>query len=124
MLAPIAISWPCDLERHAQRIEDPVGDRQRVRRGPRSSSSRTANSSPPSRAARSPVADARPEPVGDGDQQPVAGRVAERVVDDLEVVEVEEQDDRHVPVAAASRAASSTRSRNRLRFARPVSGSW
>ena len=62
-----------------------------------------ANSSPPSRAARSPVADRRPDPVGDGDQELVAGRVAERVVDDLEVVEVEEQDDRDPVVLAIAR---------------------
>jgi hypothetical protein len=40
------------------------------------------------------------EAIGDGAQQPVAGAVAERVVDDLEVVEVDEQ---HGDVAGAPR---------------------
>ena len=55
------------------------------------SSHRTANSSPPKRATvslgRSSAAQAR----ADRAQQLVAGVVAERVVDDLEVVEVEEE---------------------------------
>ena len=38
---------------------------------------------------------ARLDALGDGREQPVAGRVPQRVVDVLEVVEVEEQDDRH-----------------------------
>ena len=41
------------------------------------------------------VAHRRRDPLGDRDQKRVAGRVAERVVDDLEVVEVDEQDGRH-----------------------------
>ena len=75
--------------------------------------------------------DARPDPVRDRDEQPVARRVAQRVVDVLEVVEVEEQHGRDrraargPPVAAIPAAiASSTCSRNRLRLASPVSGSW
>ena len=70
------------------------------------SMTRIANSSPPSRAARSPSRIVRPDPLGDGDQELVAGGMAERVVDDLEVVEVEEQDDRHpvgLPVAEVLR---------------------
>ena len=38
------------------------------------------------------LADRPGDPLGDRDEQRVAGRVAERVVDDLEVVEVDEQD--------------------------------
>ena len=38
------------------------------------------------------VPDGAGDPLGDRDEQGVAGGVAERVVDDLEVVEVEEQD--------------------------------
>ena len=52
----------------------------------------TVNSSPPSRATRSLLAHGAAQALGDLDQQPVAGLVAEAVVDDLEVVEVEEED--------------------------------
>ena len=38
------------------------------------------------------VADRAGDPLGHGDEERVAGGVAERVVDDLEVVEVDEQD--------------------------------
>ena len=38
------------------------------------------------------VADEAADPLGDRDEQRVAGGVAEGVVDDLEVVEVDEQD--------------------------------
>ena len=58
-----------------------------------SSMSSTANSSPPSRAARSSAPDAALDPLGDRAEEAVAGRVAQGVVHDLEVVEVEEQDD-------------------------------
>ena len=49
------------------------------------------------------VPDRAGDPLGDGDQQGVAGGVAEGVVDDLEVVEVDEEDrgDRLAPRAAA-----------------------
>ena len=53
-------------------------------------SSRITNSSPPKRAIVSPGRTAR-QALGGGDQQLVAGAVAERVVDDLEVVDVGEQ---------------------------------
>ena len=56
---------------------------------PSTSSSRIANSSPPKRAAVSP--DRRDEPHGQLAQELVAGGVPERVVDDLEAVDVEEQ---------------------------------
>jgi hypothetical protein len=36
------------------------------------------------------IADAAADPLGDGGEQAVPGRVSERVVDDLEVVEVQE----------------------------------
>ena len=42
------------------------------------------------------------QPAGHLDEDPVAGAVAERVVDDLEVVEVEEQDGRARPAALAA----------------------
>ena len=64
-----------------------------ARRRPSSStfSQTTTNSSPPKRATRSPGPHRRAQPVGHLDEQLVAGGVAERVVDDLEVVEVEEE---------------------------------
>ena len=49
------------------------------------------NSSPPRRAAVSSSRRQLREPLGDGGQQQVADRVAERVVDVLEAVEIEEQ---------------------------------
>ena len=65
------------------------------------------------------------ESVGDFDQQPVAGAVTQRVVDDLEVVEVEEQEGDLRPASRRRLAsARSTWSLNRTRFASPVSGSW
>ena len=73
--------------------------RDRVRSA--SSSVRIANSSPPSRATRSPSRTELADPLGHRDEQRVAGGVAQRVVDDLEVVEVDEQD--RVDLAAARR---------------------
>ena len=67
-------------------------------------------------------AHARAQALGDRDQQLVADRVAERVVDGLEVVEVDEQDGDGRLGRRAS--ASSTRSMNSVRLARPVSESW
>ena len=51
--------------------------------------------------ARTQLADA----VGDRDEEAVAGDVAEGVVDDLEVVEVDEQDDRREARPAGARSA-------------------
>ena len=70
-----------------------------------SSTTRMANSSPPSRAARSLARTRRRIRSADRDQEPVAGGVAQRVVDDLEVVEVEEQHDRDPVLARSPRAA-------------------
>ena len=91
--------------------------------GPASSSVRIANSSPPSRATRSPSRTSR-DPLGDRDEQRVARGVAERVVDDLEVVEVDEEHGRD-PLRVRS-LAPSVRSRvswNIRRLAAPVSES-
>ena len=51
----------------------------------------TTNSSPPKRATVSVGRTMRAQPVGDRGQQPVADRMAERVVDLLELVEIDEQ---------------------------------
>ena len=67
-------------------------------------------------------ADAVPDPVRDRGEQPVAGRVAQRVVDDLEVVEVEEEDDRSAGRPAARSSCSSTRSAKRARLAARSAG--
>ena len=48
------------------------------------------------------LADRAPDPLCDGNQKLVAGGVAERVVDHLEVVEVEEQDDRDAGLHAVA----------------------
>ena len=60
--------------------------------------------------AREQVAAAQPvlQPPGDGEEQLVAGRVAVRVVDGLEAVEVEEQQGQRVSPTRASHSATST----------------
>ncbi len=63
------------------------------------SGSRIANSSPPSRATASELRRRVAQEVGDGHDQLVAGLVPERVVDCLEVVEVEHEQRAAVPVA-------------------------
>ena len=74
--------------------------------------------------ARDQVAGAQhaPHALGDDLEQVVAGAVAERVVDHLEVVEVDEQ--HRDLVAAGSAISSRSRCRNSVRFGSPVSGSW
>ena len=91
---------------------------------PLSSSQRTTNSSPPKRATVSPGPDLVGQPVGEVDEQLVAGAVAEAVVDDLEVVEVEEEHRQLGCGCGATRAiAISSRSSSSIRFGSPVSGS-
>ena len=70
------------------------------------------------------LAEGRAQPVGDADEQLVAGGVAQRVVDGLEVVEVDERDrdDLVVPRRAAAAPARCGRGSS-ARFGRPVSGS-
>ena len=98
--------------------------RSAARRAPprrRSSASTTANSSPPSRASRSPARAPWPARRGaERCEQQVAGVVAERVVELLEAVEVDEQEaGRRGPSAiAASRRRASAR-----RLGRPVRSS-
>ena len=62
----------------------------------------SANSSPPSRASVSLARIAPRDPAGHRAQQLVAGRMAERVVDLLEAVEVEEKDRGHATFAAGT----------------------
>jgi hypothetical protein len=66
-----------------------------------SSSSSTANSSPPNRATVSVLAHAPLQPPRHGHQQLVAHVVAERVVDHLEAVQVQEEDGGRRRLAAA-----------------------
>ena len=70
-----------------------------------SSGSRIRNSSPPRRASM-PVALDPAQAPGDPPQQPVAGAVAEGVVDELEVVEVDEQQRDRAAGARAARSRS------------------
>ena len=92
----------------ADRLEveraDPVDDRRRATaRAALSSSpgSRTANSSPPSRKASPPWRSR----AASCDEHAVAGRMAEAVVDPLEVVDVDEAEaERQTPSCAYSRA--------------------
>ena len=67
----------------------------------------------------------RPEPLGHLAQELVAGGVAEAVVHELEVVEVDEEHGRARARSGARGPATSSRcSLNIARFGRPVSGSW
>ena len=67
---------------------------------PLTRSSRIVNSSPPWRAAMSSARMVAPRRSRDLDEEAVARRVSERVVDDLEVVDVEEQDGDAGPASA------------------------
>ena len=93
MLADTFRSWPVDRERDGER-----GDEAR-RDGHRGAEVRLVEQQDrelvAAEAGRHVAgADARLDAVGDRGEQPVAGRVPQGVVDVLEVVEVEEQDDR------------------------------
>ena len=82
---------PVELHRRGERALDRGGRRLGVRRRRVPGGSRTTNSSPPSRATDAPGArpvDSRPPT---SSEQLVAGAVAERVVELLEVVEVHQQ---------------------------------
>ena len=83
-----------------------------------------ANSSPPSARDGVGVAHAVAQPLGHHLEQLVADRMAERVVDALEVVEIEIE---HRQAARRGRrrpAPRSSRSRNSTRLGRSVSASW
>ena len=85
----------------------------------------SANSSPPSRAAVSELADQGGQPRRRGHQQLVADAVAHRVVDDLEVVQVDEQHaGQSCPSALAAATCCAIRSWNSSRLGSPVSASW
>ena len=64
------------------------------------------------------------KPSGDQAQQLVAGRMAQGVVDLLEVVEIEAEHGEFGAAAARSATAASMCSWNSMRFGRPVSASW
>ena len=93
--------------------------------GPERSSSRTANSSPPSRAAVSWARRQVASRLRGRAQQLVADRVAEAVVDRLEVVEIDE-DHRELTAAGAwrARAPASGDPRTAPGWRRPVRSSW
>ena len=81
------------------------------------SSNRNVNSSPPNRATVSIGRSIVLQPLAERRQQPVAGGVTERVVDLLEVVEVEEQD-------RELRRPSAGRARARRRGGRGTAHGW
>ena len=99
------------------------------RRGRRPPSSR-GHSPPAPRTRRRPAGRRcrRPgpaaQPLADLPQQHVAGRVPERVVDELEVVEIDEQQADRAPVVPVQVGRVASRSPNSVRLGRPVSGSW
>ena len=92
MLACRKTSPSCDDEGLGEGRRAGAG-RSRARPRRRSMSSHSSvNSSPPKRASVSDGRRAELRRMADVDEQAVAGLVAERVVDDLEAVEVEEED--------------------------------
>ena len=117
---------PADARTAAARARsDALGDRDRLVRRRRARRTRITNSSPPKRATVSPVRSALVEARGERAEQLVAGVVAERVVDQLEVVEVEEQDaDRRARARRALRErVVEPVGRTACGWAGPVSGS-
>ena len=89
-----------DLEERAHRRGQPVGHAHRrlhVRRVAQEDGELVA-AEPGGHVAG---AQHRPEAIADGHQQRIAGSVTEAVVDELEVVQVDEQDDRHGPARIA-----------------------
>ena len=69
-------------------------------------------------------AHARSQSAGHRLQQRVADRVTERVVDGLEVIEIEAEHRKRVAALDPRSAPSSISSRKRTRFGRSVSASW
>ena len=112
-----------DAERAAQVVEQPQGEADRADLVAAGAPTSTANSSPPSRAATSSLGRMWPSRSATPIEQLVADRVAEAVVDGLEVVEVDEQHAGATPLPA-HRGGSFTSSANIVRLARPVSASW
>ena len=84
--------------RNASRIRSAMS----TRPPPSAIRDRTPNSSPPRRTARSWVVWHAAQALADGAQQLIAGGMAERVVDGLEVVKIDEQDRRPHRAAATS----------------------
>ena len=95
---------PVDLDRLGDDLDQPA--RERARRLRRSSRHcRIANSSPPSRAIVSSSRDRAADALRDGAEQLVADRMAERVVDALEIVEVEAEHRHRLAVRLDAREA-------------------
>ena len=65
------------------------------------------------------------QPMRDGDEEPVADLVAERVVDVLEAVEVDQQHrERHLGAGSSTGRGRANAACSPVRLARSVSGSW
>ena len=92
-----------EQDRVLQRGRDPGRSTSRAVAASGVSSRSSANSSPPSRAAVSPARMHAVQAPGDLHEHLVAGHVAERVVDVLEVVEIEQQDGARPAVPLAAR---------------------
>ena len=118
--------WSRDLAAGARSDKSAIASRSRCVRVSASVGaqwrSSTANSSPPVRASRSSRAEPRLQRAGQRADQLVAGGVADGVVDQLEVVEVD-VGQRHRFARLALAASVRTLSSNATRFGSPVSAS-
>ena len=95
-----------DGDRLAHAVDDPLGDADAASTDVRSSQM-TTNSSPARRATVSPVRLIAVSRAVIGAEHLVAGFVAERVVDDLEAVQVDEDDSTSVRPVLADRSSTS-----------------
>ena len=121
MLAPITTSWPLIWKGSAQARDDALGQRAGllgVAQGVLQHHELVAAEAGDDVGA----AHGRAQPVGDRAQQLVAAGMAQRVVDLLELVEVDEVDGER-PAAAQAATAASIWSRKSARLGRPVSAS-
>jgi hypothetical protein len=85
---PQGLARPADAEGGAERVQQPVGDRQRLLRpGVGEQDGELVAAEPRRQVVRSDVG---AQPVGDGGEDAVTGGVTEGVVDVLEVVEIDE----------------------------------
>ena len=100
--APIETDRAVDRVGPRQAVDDPLRKLATARPCRDGSGSTTSNSSPPRRPTWPSFADYVAQPQGDEPKQGIAGRVAERVVDRLEAVEVEQE--HRAAVLAAHRA--------------------
>ncbi len=89
MLAPTNSSWP-SMTNGAESLSRILLAMTTTSSRVRTSGNSSVNSSPPKSRQRVAAAQATLQSIRDGLQQPVAHRMTERIVDDLEAVEIEE----------------------------------